>query len=54
MSPQCRRTLDLQYLGQDSGLTYAIIEYDDDGKPRTRLMRWYGKQTPCEVVPYAD
>ncbi len=46
--------LDLQYLGQDSGLTYAVIEYDDDGRPRTRLMRWYGMRQPCEVVPYAD
>ncbi len=46
--------LDLQYLGQDSGLTYAVIDYDDDGKPRTRLMRWYGLRQPCEVVPYAD
>ncbi len=46
--------LDLQYLGQDSGLTYAMIEYDDDGQPRTKLLRWYGQQPPCEVVPYAD
>lgn len=46
--------LDLQYLGQDSGLTYALIDYSDDGKPRTRLLRWFGNQPPCEVVPYAD
>ena len=45
--------LDLQHLGQDSGLTYALIEYPDDGSVRTRLMRWYGTQQPCEVVPYA-
>ncbi|HBP23004.1 MAG TPA: hypothetical protein DEA08_35175 [Planctomycetes bacterium] len=46
--------LDLQYLGQDSGLTYAVIEYDDEGKPKTTLMRWYGRRQSCEVVPYAD
>ncbi len=46
--------LDLQYLGQDSGLTYAVIEYTDEGRPRTTLMRWYGRRKPCESVPYAD
>ena len=46
--------LDLQYLGQDSGLTYAIIEYDDGGRAQTSLMRWYGRRRPCEAVPYAD
>ena len=46
--------LDLKHLGQDSGLTYALIDYDDEGKPRTRLMRWFGAQQACEAVPYAD
>jgi predicted phosphodiesterase len=46
--------LDLRHVGQDSGLTYALIEYDDEGKPRTSLMRWLGKQTSCEAIPYAD
>ncbi|MCB9667478.1 MAG: metallophosphoesterase [Myxococcales bacterium] len=46
--------VDLQHLGQNSGLTYAIIEYDDEGQPRTSLMRWYGQQVPCEAIPYAD
>jgi UDP-2,3-diacylglucosamine pyrophosphatase LpxH len=45
--------LNLQYLGQDSGLTYALIEYPDEGSVRTRLMRWYGTNRPCEVIPYA-
>jgi hypothetical protein len=45
--------LDLQYLGQDSGLTYALIEYAEDGGARTRLMRWYGQGRPCEIIPYA-
>jgi len=46
--------LDLKHLGQDSGLTYALIDYDDRGKPRTRLLRWYGRHEPNEVVPYMD
>lgn len=46
--------VDLQHLGQNSGLTYAIIEYDDEGRPQTSLMRWYGRQVPCEAIPYAD
>lgn len=46
--------LNLQYLGQDSGLTYALIEYADDGRPLPRLMRWYGTQKICETIPYAD
>jgi UDP-2,3-diacylglucosamine pyrophosphatase LpxH len=46
--------LDLQYLGQDSGLTYAVISYDDNGNPETTLMRWQGAHEPCEAVPYAD
>ncbi len=46
--------LDLKYLGQDSGLTYAVVEYGDTGKPRTSLMRWLGRHVPCEPVPYTD
>lgn len=46
--------LDLQHLGQDSGLTYALIEYDDEGRPRTTLMRWNGTQQRCESIHYAD
>lgn len=46
--------LDLEHLGQDSGLTYAVIEYDENGKPKTSLMRWLGNQQPFEAVPYAD
>jgi UDP-2,3-diacylglucosamine pyrophosphatase LpxH len=46
--------LDLQYLGQDSGLTYAVISYDDNGKPETTLMRWQGAHEACEAIPYAD
>jgi UDP-2,3-diacylglucosamine pyrophosphatase LpxH len=45
--------LDLQHLGQDSGLTYALIEYPEDGSVRTRLMRFQGQTRPTEVVPYA-
>jgi hypothetical protein len=46
--------LDLQYLGQDSGLTYAVIGYDDNGKAETTLMRWQGAHEACEAIPYAD
>jgi len=46
--------MDLRYLGQDSGLTYATIEYDDRGKPITHLKRWYGTFLPSETVMHAD
>lgn len=46
--------LDLRYLGQASGLTYALIEYNDEGKPQTSLLRWHGQRPPMERVPYAD
>jgi UDP-2,3-diacylglucosamine pyrophosphatase LpxH len=46
--------LDLHHLGQDSGLTYALIEYDADGKASTRLMRWLGAREPHEAIPYMD
>lgn len=46
--------LDVQYLGQDSGLTYALIEYDEKGRPQTSLMRWVGKTPLSEQIPFAD
>lgn len=46
--------LDLHHLGQDSGLTYALIEYDDEGKPQTRLMRFLGTRRIAEPIPYLD
>lgn len=46
--------LDLHHLGQDSGLTYALIEYDNEGKPSTRLMRFLGKRRIAEPIPYLD
>jgi UDP-2,3-diacylglucosamine pyrophosphatase LpxH len=46
--------LDLRYLGQASGLTYALIEYSESGKPQTSLLRWLGTREPMERVPYAD
>lgn len=45
--------LDLHHLGQDSGLTYAVIDYAEDGSPRPRLMRWHGTRQVCESIPYA-
>lgn len=44
--------LDLHYLGQDSGLTYALIEYGEDGQPDPKLMRWLGRSRACEAIPY--
>lgn len=46
--------LDIRHLGQDSGLTYCRIEYDDDGRPTVNLLRWLGTRRPFEVIPYAD
>ncbi len=46
--------LDIRYLGQDSGLTYALVEYGDTGRPTTSLMRWHGKRAAAEMIPYAD
>ena len=46
--------LDLHHLGQDSGLTYALIEYDEEGAPSTKLMRWLGTRRVAETVPYLD
>lgn len=46
--------LDLQYLGQDSGLTYALIEYSDDGRADPKLMRWFGTRNTCEAIPFAS
>jgi predicted phosphodiesterase len=44
--------LDLHYLGQDSGLTYALIEHTEDGAPDPKLMRWHGSKGACEAIPY--
>lgn len=46
--------LHLEHIGQESGLTYALIEYGDDGRAEPKLMRWYGTRHLCESVPYAD
>jgi UDP-2,3-diacylglucosamine pyrophosphatase LpxH len=46
--------LDVSHLGQDSGLTYCTIAYDDGSAPRVSLNRWHGPRRPYEVVPYAD
>lgn len=46
--------LDIRYLGQDSGLTYALIDYRENGRPHTTLHRWFGTSPTHEAVPYAD
>lgn len=44
--------LDVQHLGQENGLTYALIEYDAEGKPETSLLRWFGMHREHEPVLY--
>ena len=44
--------LDLHYLGQDSGLTYALIEYGEDGQADPKLMRWHGTQRATEAISF--
>ncbi len=44
--------LDVQHLGQENGLTYALIEYDADGKPQTSLLRWHGMYREHDPVLY--
>ncbi len=44
--------LDIQHLGQENGLTYALIEYDPEGKPQASLLRWHGMHRPYEPVLY--
>jgi UDP-2,3-diacylglucosamine pyrophosphatase LpxH len=46
--------LDLEHLGQRSGLTYATIEYDQYGKPITTLMRWRRSAKISAFVHYPD
>ena len=44
--------LDLHHLGQKTGLTYALIEYEEDNIPRTTLMRWIGEHRLTEKIYY--
>ncbi len=43
--------LNLHHIGQDAGMTYALIEYDDRVRPRTQLMRWFGSYERLRPVP---
>ncbi|MCO5141638.1 MAG: hypothetical protein M9962_00950 [Oligoflexia bacterium] len=36
--------LDLRNLGQSTKLTFALIEYDEEGKPTSSLEEWFGLQ----------
>jgi len=42
--------LDLDHLGREDGLTYALVEYDADGEPQTSLLRWRGLHREFEPV----
>lgn len=44
--------IDIQHLGQDTGLTYALITYGENRQPRTQLMRWFGSYEISKQVPY--
>jgi hypothetical protein len=44
--------IDVQHLGQDTGLTYALIVYDENRQPRTQLHRWHGSHEVTRQVPY--
>jgi hypothetical protein len=43
-------SLKMANLGQSLGLHYALIEWPDDGPPRTALMRWNGQRAETEEV----
>jgi hypothetical protein len=45
-------SLDIHRLGQQNGLTYVAIEYDNDGRPQANLLRWHGKPREKEVIFY--
>lgn len=44
--------IDIQHLGQDTGLTYALITYNEHRQPRTQLMRWHGSYEVYRQVTY--
>jgi len=44
--------IDLEHMGQDTGLTYATITYDEKGKPFTELYRWSGGYRITNPVHY--
>jgi UDP-2,3-diacylglucosamine pyrophosphatase LpxH len=44
--------INLHHLGQDTGMTYALIDYDSRARPRTTLYRWFGSYEQKRPVPY--
>lgn len=44
--------INLHHLGQEAGMTYALVDYDARARPRTSLMRWYGSYEQKQVIPY--
>ncbi len=44
--------INLHHLGQEAGMTYALIDYDSRARPHTTLMRWFGTYERSTVVPY--
>lgn len=41
--------LDLRHLGQSVRLTFALVEYDETGTPRTSLQEWIGQHSPHKM-----
>ena len=38
--------LDLRNLGQSTKLTFALVQYDEQGRPQASLQEWVGHHTP--------
>jgi predicted phosphodiesterase len=38
--------LDLRYLGNSTRLTFALLEWDEEGKVRSTLQEWRGLHRP--------
>lgn len=45
--------IDLHHLGQESGFTYALIEFEENELPRTNLLKWNGRYKLKETIYYS-
>ena len=45
-------SLDFRQLGQQTKLTFAMIQYDEQGKPRASLREWVGQHSPHKLVSF--
>lgn len=44
--------LDVRNIGQSTKLTFALVEYDQHGKPRASLQEWSGVQVPYKLFNF--